>query len=606
MTGPQQQLISGLQSAVQLIGSGEPQRALGQLDALARTFGNHPDILQIRGVALRRLGKTSEAIASFRASLALHERQPHVHNNLGGALASIGERSEAEKHYRRALVLKPDYAEAKYNLGLLLTEHDPASARTLLQSVTSLHPGNSQAWEALSIALAKLEDLPGAASAARRATDASPGSYTAHHNLGQAAMALRDFAAAEQSYKNSLRLRPQSDAGWVGLGNALRSLERNEEAVGAMERAVAANPKNVDAHRILNELLWQTGQEHRYLQSFSQAIALVPDQAPLRTAFAHELLRTLRPEIALQVLDVSLDWQDVSAQAEDIRARAHAILGDHVRALTHHQQAIAYAPADLNIARNHIETLLKARRHDEALNACDRSLARDPHDQGILAMATTALRLAGDERQHWLADFQSLARARAIDPPPGFGDIKEFNETLAHELRKLHNTKNHPTDQTLRGGTQTFGALFDRSEPLIQMLKKQLELVIADYVAQMPSDPTHPLFSRKTGGFDFSGSWSVRVKEGGFHTNHFHPKGWISSAYYVCVPDEAKDQAAKPGWFKLGETNLQLGDSEQIQRHVQPTPGQLVLFPSYFWHGTIPFNTTEERISVAFDVVPRA
>jgi hypothetical protein len=39
---------------------------------------------------------------------------------------------------------------------------------------------------------------------------------------------------------------------------------------------------------------------------------------------------------------------------------------------------------------------------------------------------------------------------------------------------------------------------------------------------------------------------------------------------------------------------------------VQPTPGTLVLFPSYFWHGTIPFNTTDERITVAFDVVPRA
>jgi hypothetical protein len=73
MTGPQQQLISGLQSAVQLIGSGEPQRALGQLEVLSRAFGNHPDILQIRGVAFRRLGKTPEAIASFRASLALHD-----------------------------------------------------------------------------------------------------------------------------------------------------------------------------------------------------------------------------------------------------------------------------------------------------------------------------------------------------------------------------------------------------------------------------------------------------------------------------------------------------------------------------------------------------
>jgi hypothetical protein len=46
--------------------------------------------------------------------------------------------------------------------------------------------------------------------------------------------------------------------------------------------------------------------------------------------------------------------------------------------------------------------------------------------------------------------------------------------------------------------------------------------------------------------------------------------------------------------------------AEVIQRHVQPTPGTLVLFPSYFWHGTIPFNTTDERITVAFDVVPRA
>jgi hypothetical protein len=38
---------------------------------------------------------------------------------------------------------------------------------------------------------------------------------------------------------------------------------------------------------------------------------------------------------------------------------------------------------------------------------------------------------------------------------------------------------------------------------------------------------------------------------------------------------------------------------------IRPEEGMLVLFPSYFYHRTIPFESTEERISIAFDAVPR-
>jgi Putative 2OG-Fe(II) oxygenase len=30
----------------------------------------------------------------------------------------------------------------------------------------------------------------------------------------------------------------------------------------------------------------------------------------------------------------------------------------------------------------------------------------------------------------------------------------------------------------------------------------------------------------------------------------------------------------------------------------------LVLFPSYFWHGTVPFESSADRLTIAFDVVP--
>ncbi len=605
MTGPHHPLASGLQRAAQLISQGELSTAIRELDALSRTFGQHPDILQIRGVALRRMGRLPEAIDQFRQSLALNPRQPHVHNNLGGALASAGVTSDAEAHYRQALALKPDYAEARYNLALLLLEATPDVARDMLKTVTTQTPAFGPAWEALSLALGKLDDKAGAMAAARQAVTLSPRSHTAHHNLGQAAIDLRDYSGAEAAYRQSVTLQPRSDAGWVGLGNTLRAQERNEEAINALEKAVAANPSNIDAHRTLNELLWQTGRNERYLHSFAQALSAAPRDTAIRTAFAHEMLRVLKAEEALRVLEPVGGDDHYAAQADDIRARAHRILSNLPVALEHHALAVKRAPGDMLIARNHVETLLKAGQHDAALHACETSLAQAPLDQGMLAMFTTALRLTGDPREASLADFQSIARVYAIDPPSGFSSMEAFNEALAVELRRLHTTRFHPTDQTLRGGTQTFGALFDREERLIRALREQLEKAIADYITRMPEDAHHPLFARRSRDFGFSGSWSVRLHGGGFHTNHFHPMGWISSAYYVKVPDEASDEEAKPGWFKLGETNLQLGARERVQRHVQPRPGHLVLFPSYFWHGTIPFNTSDERISVAFDVIPR-
>jgi hypothetical protein len=61
-------------------------------------------------------------------------------------------------------------------------------------------------------------------------------------------------------------------------------------------------------------------------------------------------------------------------------------------------------------------------------------------------------------------------------------------------------------------------------------------------------------------------------------------------------------QNGEAGWLKFGEPDIDLG---LPQHHaVQPRPGRLVLFPSYFWHGTVPFEDTAPRLTVAFDVRP--
>lgn len=98
-----------------------------------------------------------------------------------------------------------------------------------------------------------------------------------------------------------------------------------------------------------------------------------------------------------------------------------------------------------------------------------------------------------------------------------------------------------------------------------------------------------------------AGSWSVLLKPGGHHANHVHPQGWISSAYYVDVPESGGEPRA--GWLRLGEPNPAAPRCPP-EMFVEPAAGMLVLFPSFMWHGTVPFTHGARRLTVAFDVIP--
>jgi hypothetical protein len=85
--------------------------------------------------------------------------------------------------------------------------------------------------------------------------------------------------------------------------------------------------------------------------------------------------------------------------------------------------------------------------------------------------------------------------------------------------------------------------------------------------------------------------------------NHVHPQGWISSALYVALPERTADDSEDAGWFTIGQPQDQLGLDLAPRTKIEPRPGHLVLFPSWMWHGTVPF-AGGERLSVAFDVRP--
>jgi uncharacterized protein (TIGR02466 family) len=120
----------------------------------------------------------------------------------------------------------------------------------------------------------------------------------------------------------------------------------------------------------------------------------------------------------------------------------------------------------------------------------------------------------------------------------------------------------------------------------------------------MKESADHLLFRRRTRNVRYQGSWTARLSDCGYHTNHVHPFGWISSCYYVSLPDEVDDPVRQQGWIKFGEPSFDIGLTNPICRTVKPQVGRLVLFPSYMWHGTIPFRSSQHRTTIAFDAIP--
>jgi hypothetical protein len=189
--------------------------------------------------------------------------------------------------------------------------------------------------------------------------------------------------------------------------------------------------------------------------------------------------------------------------------------------------------------------------------------------------------MTGDGREDWLNDYSSHIRVFDVEPPEGYRDLAEFNAELDKYLDRLHPLKREFVNQSLRGGIQTTGNIFEGGHALIGKLKKQIDVVLRRYIVELESDEEHPFTGRKAMHFAYSGAWSSRLRDKGFHVNHVHTSGWISSCYYVSVPDAVADAEARQGWLKFGEPGFEIPLAQPIARAVQPMAGRLVLFPSY-------------------------
>jgi tetratricopeptide (TPR) repeat protein len=346
------------------------------------------------------------------------------------------------------------------------------------------------------------------------AADLAQNLAVAQNKLGKQVEALASIARAQG-------LDPQRRLDAL-KGEVLACLHRFDEALPALERAIAASPQDAGLHKKYNDLLYMLGRDGDagFLSSYDR----VPADEGLQVAKAGFLLMARRDAQAYQLFMQLLARNPVLEPAVSGAATALNMMGRHDEAAALLDQALHRAPHSPGLLNGQAVTALHQKDPAKAAAMAQKAVTHSPHYQYALANLGTAWRLMNDPRDEALNGYDSLVRAFDLEPPDGFSSMADFNAALALELAALHPPVREFPDQSLRGGTQTRGSLFGAALPLVALLKPRLDQAVASYIAGLRADAAHPLLSRRSVGFAYSGSWSSRLSDQGFHVNHIHPE----------------------------------------------------------------------------------
>ena len=593
-----------LARAQDLMRRGQLQAAEAICLQLLRAAPRDGDATHMLGLVRKQSGNLESAEQLLRASVDLSPQRADFRHNFANLLRLRGRIAESEAAFRAALAIDASFRPARLGLiGLLNQTGQHAAAETEARRLITANAKDADAHTALGVALRGQGRNPEAEATYRAALTLAPNDLVARHNLGALLMQL------ERAEESLAELDRAAAAGLRGReldfnrGRALFDLGRFDEAEQSFESATKAVSGDVESHVQLAKIRHMRG-DRDFARTLRNAAIALPQDLRLHLTYADVLRRGGNPDEAERTLRPLLHGPGGRAP-QVLIALATTMHGmERVdEALPLAREAFAAAPADASVADPFVSILLSSGTADEAWPIIEREQGRAPLNQGWLAYRATAARLLGNPEYAQLYDYDAFVRPYDLEPPAGWSSIEAFHADLIPALEARHRFETHPLDQSLRGGTQTARSLLADPDPVIQSFIRALAAPIAAYRATMGLDPAHPLRSRNRGDTRLVGCWSVRLRRGGYHVNHVHPEGWISSAYYVSVPPEVSDTSLRSGWIKFGEPRFPVPGAT-AERFVQPRPGRLVLFPSYMWHGTTPITGDTPRMTIAFDAVP--
>ena len=386
-----------------------------------------------------------------------------------------------------------------------------------------------------------------------------------HYNLGNIRQSQNRLPDAMQCYGRALELKPDFAFAYYNLGNVFRDLGQLDKAGECFQQAILNAPDHAPSYNNLGNILKHLGQLDQARQCYQAALDVQPDYDEAKYNLGNAWFEAEEFAAALPWFEAS-SVRDAEARALYCYYKCQRFeefaqkLTDHCRRADHRSPQVA------TLAAHHAINF----GTDNPYRFCPQPFDMVYHESVPELAPGSALQAA------------ILA---ALDE----ADIEERVQGRLHH------------------GVQSAGNLFQRGEPALQELAELVRRHLRHY-QERHAEADCELISSFPGVLDFESAWYIRMQRGGHLDAHIHEGGWISGVLYLSLPQVTANSDA--GRLELGlhgdDYPLQVAADAFPSQTVPIGVGDIVLFPANLFHRTLPFETDEERLCIAFDLRPAA
>ncbi len=439
-------------------------------------------------------------------------------------------------------------------------------------------------------------------------------------------------------------LLPQDPGLQINLALALTASGQRDEAISCYRRVIALAPDHGVAHYNLGQLLLLDNEPDEAAEILAKAASLQPQAAEIqiKLGIAWRQAGDLPPAICAFKEAVRLDDQDADTLALLANTLGEQDEAQFPEAISYYRQALAIAPKRAEIWSNLAWTLAETADYVAALEAAEMAIQHDPifapahYHLGLIRFrleeldtAEAALRQAITINPRYVRAYSTLAlvlerqgdtsAVAAIAAPisyvEGFDiselvnvkNVQSFNDEFVEFIQAQPTLMFNRPNRSTSGGSQTLDLIGEQA-PVMRKFRRAIDEAVRNYMARRCHDTANNYFAELPKKWRLS-IWAVVLKAGGYQAPHNHPTGFISGVYYPKVPTVI-GSAGEAGFIEFGPSNITGPDDQalvsEFRMAQQPVPGRMFLFPSYLWHRTIPYQSDEERVSVAFDILWRS
>ncbi len=436
-------------------------------------------------------------------------------------------------------------------------------AAALCDEGLSRTPDNAALHNMAAIIAAQSNDLANALPHADRALELAPDDTAVMLN---AALIYERAGALDKASAASSRLlasHPEHPGALASLANIARLQHQYDQALALYERATTSAPTQIALLANYASLLSLTGKFGEARDVMARALAIEPQSADLLAA-----------------------WGDILGAAGDLPKAIEQYAQALDRANAHNKPSVL---ANMSVAQ------LKAGDVDGAKASAAQLDHADPGNRTAAAVRYIAAVKSNDAAAAGIEMDTAQYLYRVTNATPTAQDLDTFSQALRAEVLAHRSLEFEPASKTTRGGAQTAN-LVPNAGPAISALHNMLVEHVHTYL-----DERHGVAvaaARTMQHFELN-IWATVLDEGGRQLPHIHPAGVLSGVYYVAVPDP------EAGAIEFGEPPSDYAPYSDVPHHkIAPKTGDLLIFPSQFYHRTLAFAHADQRISIAFDVVP--